>query len=482
MTPVPEEDSSPLDVPSGYRVGRWEVQSLLASGAFAGVYAARRTDPGTGDARGLPREAALKFLPTGTLTPRRLRHLQELAERELELHRKLHASRLNTMYEALTVDDPQHPALDGATVLVLERAEGSLRGWLDSAGPRLPSGPPGGPELLAQVCEGLVQLHEAGWVHGDLKPGNVLLMSDGSAQLGDFNLAAEVEGTHAYTPAFSTPDYTPPEVLWSPISERGQVLRPTADIWAFGVLAHVVLTGAFPLPGGTVAARRDAAVRYARGLDELRLAPELPAAWHPIVTACLARNHEERAEHTAASLLHRIDAALDTVPAPPPSRRRLLPFPRLRVRARRLWARHPVTLAATGAATVSALIAGFLLAPLSATSAPSSTPYGYKRCPAGSVCFFSEQDGNGRMCSWASDDTNWQSGRDTCRWARTRPVRSIFNNDGESKRRHDVEYHWRADYEPRKDGSSRIGCTAVNTQGNLAGTYAPRSHRWIRHC
>ncbi|MGW0302609.1 serine/threonine protein kinase, partial [Streptomyces anthocyanicus] len=151
-----------------------------------------------------------------------------------------------------------------------------------------------GPALLAQVCEGLHQLHRAGWVHGDLKPANVLLMADGSARLADFNMAAELEGTHAYTPAFSTPDYTPPELLWSEIGERGRRIRPSADVWAFGVLAHLVLTGSFPLPGGTPTARRDAAVAYARGGHELRLSPELPPGWREIVRACLTRTHADR--------------------------------------------------------------------------------------------------------------------------------------------------------------------------------------------
>ncbi|WP_343246208.1 protein kinase, partial [Streptomyces sp. SID5785] len=266
---------SPVDVPPGYRVGCWEVGPLLASGSFAAVYAARRTAPsGT-----LPATAALKFLPTGTATPRRLTHLRELADRELQLLRRLHGTpRLIRLYEALTVDDPDSPALDGATVLVLEKAQDSLAGLLD----RTPC-PPRGPELLAQIAEGLGQLHRAGWVHGDLKPANVLVMKDGSARLADFNLAAELDGTHAYAPAFATPDHTPPELFWSTLDERGQEIRPTADIWAYGVLAHLVLTGAHPLPGGTPTARRDAAVRYAQGLDELRLSPRLPAEWREVV-------------------------------------------------------------------------------------------------------------------------------------------------------------------------------------------------------
>ncbi|RSN86930.1 protein kinase [Streptomyces sp. WAC 05379] len=294
-----------VPVPRGYRVGEWEVREPIATGAFGSVYEARRT----GDAEDLPRTAALKFLPTGTGTPRQLTHLRELVEREVELHRRLKQPRLIRMYDTLVVDDPAHPPLDGATVLVLEKAEGSLATLL-AADPR----PAAGPVLLAQICEGLAQLHHAGWVHGDLKPANVLLMADGSARLADFNMAAELEGTHAYTPAFSTPDYTPPELLWSEIGERGRRIRPSADVWAFGVLAHLLLTGSFPLPGGTPTARRDAAAAYARGTDDLRLSPELPDVWREIVRDCLTRTHEDRVG--TQDLLRRVEAAAGTGRSP----------------------------------------------------------------------------------------------------------------------------------------------------------------------
>ncbi|MGW2520112.1 protein kinase domain-containing protein [Streptomyces sp. NPDC001617] len=302
-----------VQVPKGYRVGVWEVREPIATGAFGSVYEGRRTADVPGE--DLPPTAALKFLPTGTGTPRQLTHLRELIDREIELHRRLKRPRLIRMYETLTVDDPAHPPLDGATVLVLEKAERSLYALL-SATPR----PPAGPTLLAQICEGLAQLHHAGWVHGDLKPANVLLMKDGSARLADFNMAAELEGTHAYTPAFSTPDYTPPELLWSEIGERGRRIRPSADVWAFGVLAHLILTDSFPLPGGTPTARRDAAAAYARGTDELRLSPELPDAWREIVRDCLSRTHADRIATDA--LLRRVEQAAGTGRSPRPPRRR----------------------------------------------------------------------------------------------------------------------------------------------------------------
>ncbi|MCL8011711.1 protein kinase [Streptomyces sp. AS02] len=304
-----------VPVPKGYRVGVWEVREPIATGAFGSVYEARRVGGDealasrAADAGALPRTAALKFLPTGTGTPRQLTHLRELVDREVELHRRLKQPRLIRMYDTLTVDDPARPALDGATVLVLEKAEGSLSALL-AADPR----PAAGPALLAQICEGLAQLHHAGWVHGDLKPANVLLMADGSARLADFNMAAEMEGTHAYTPAFSTPDYTPPELLWSEIGERGRRIRPSADVWAFGVLAHLLLTDSFPLPGATPTARRDAAAAYARGTDDLRLSPELPDDWREIVRDCLTRTHADRVG--TRDLLRRVEAAAGTGRSP----------------------------------------------------------------------------------------------------------------------------------------------------------------------
>ncbi|MDG9722325.1 MULTISPECIES: protein kinase domain-containing protein [unclassified Streptomyces] len=348
-----------VPVPKGYRIGPWEVCEPLASGAFATVYDAtlhttdrtseatgRTTEATTGrtteatgrtsDGGELPRRAALKFLSTGTRTPRQLHHLRDLAEREVQLLRRLRSPRLIRMYDTLTVDDPEHPELDGATVLVLERAEGSL----DAVLARTPS-PDAGPALLAQICEGLHQLHHAGWVHGDLKPANVLLMADGSARLADFNMAAEMEGTHAYAPAFATPDYTPPELLWPEVDERGTRIRPSADVWAFGVLAHVVLTGGFPLPGATSEARADAATRYAHGREELRLSAGLPDVWRDILRDCLAPTHAERPSDTAA-LLRRVEEAAGT------SRSARLP----RLRPRR-W-RRPVLAAALAATIVGA--------------------------------------------------------------------------------------------------------------------------------
>ena len=145
-----------IQVPIGYRVGGWEVVRPIATGSWASVYEGRRVDGEGGATAGLPDRAALKFLPTGTLTPRQLGHLAEMAARELRAHRKLRHPRLIGFHHTLVVDDPGHPELDGAAVIVMERAAASLADALaraaggpvpdaarihrrDLRGPRLPA-------------------------------------------------------------------------------------------------------------------------------------------------------------------------------------------------------------------------------------------------------------------------------------------------------------------------------------------------------
>jgi hypothetical protein len=123
-----------------------------------------------------------------------------------------------------------------------------------------------------------------------------------------------------------------------------------------------------------------------------------------------------------------------------------------------------------------------------ATMRDDGPSYGYHRCPFRSVCFFSEQNGNGDLCAWEGNDPDWLSGRETCMWTADRPVKSIFYNGDESTGLGGVAYYRGRDYTPvgeditRPNSRMRTGCTSQHAQGNLAGTYAPLSHRFVEHC
>ncbi|WUH89718.1 serine/threonine protein kinase [Streptomyces sp. NBC_00433] len=313
-------------------MGDWTVHAPVATGSWGSVYEGRRAGRRSGDESGegaadgvgeLPGRVAMKFLPTGTMTPRQLSVLSDMVSREIRLHERLAHPRIVRLYRTLTVDDAESPEIDGCCVLIMELADGSLADTLrGAAGRPLPDAP----RIITEICEGLAHLHDSGWVHGDLKPANILLMHDGSVRLADFGLTAEMESTHAYLTPAGSPDYLPPERWTEQLTDRGVAIRPTSDVWALGVTAYQLLAGAMPFPGGTPRARAANAAQYAEGRARLTLSADLPPGWRDFVRDCLAPGHRERAAWTA-SALHSRAKALTADPAalirrPHPHRRR----------------------------------------------------------------------------------------------------------------------------------------------------------------
>ncbi|WP_374115278.1 serine/threonine-protein kinase [Streptomyces sp. G2] len=344
MTPLEDRraaadrDEGPELLPPGHRVGAWEVVEPIGAGGWSTVYAARPAVPATAG----PARVALKVMPTAGLAPRQLHRLVESARREAALGRRAGHPRLIALLDTFTLTAPDRPSLDGALVLVMERATGSLRDLLDAAGRgRRHDGTPDDgahpreadrdadreahrARLAEGICEGLAHLHRSGWVHADLKPENVLLAEDGSVKLSDFGLATELTGTHGHMPPMGTLDYLPPERWRAPLGERGVQVRTTADIWALGIVLHELLgSGVPPFPGATPGARGAAVQEYAAGRAPLRLDPAVPPFWRELVADCLAPTHAARAPHTAEALLARIAARPGArAPAPPPRRGR----------------------------------------------------------------------------------------------------------------------------------------------------------------
>ncbi|MFF2956292.1 serine/threonine-protein kinase, partial [Kitasatospora sp. NPDC057965] len=317
--PEPPEDGAGFAVPPGCVVAGYRVGERIGAGGWGSVYAARREGAGSdggsgagfgetcgGGSGGLsgggPCEAAVKFLHPGRLSPGQRDTMRQLAHSEMRFSRRADHPHLIRTLAVVTLADPAHPALDGALALVMERAAGSLQDVL--AGTRPPAPVPDAGRILAEVAAGLRHMHTAGWVHGDLKPANVLLMPDGTAKLADFGLTAELDGTHAYAPPLGSPDHVPPEWWSQRTGAHGVALRPSADLWAFGVLAHQLLTGGLhPFLGATARARSLAALAYARGSAPLRLDAALPERWRPLVAACLTADRRRRAEVDLAALL-----------------------------------------------------------------------------------------------------------------------------------------------------------------------------------
>ncbi|MFC8595189.1 serine/threonine-protein kinase [Streptomyces atroolivaceus] len=303
-----EHDRTDL-LPPGYQVGDWVVTHRIGSGGWSTVYAARPADghpDRTGGTATPPdlTDVALKIMPTAGLAPRQARRIVESARREVELGRRAGHPRLIGLLESLVLSAPDRPSLEGAIVLVMERAAGSLRELVDAGVPEADRG-----RLIAGICEGLAHLHRSGWVHADLKPENVLLGRDHSVKLSDFGLATELTGTHGYAPPMGTLDYFPPERWRAPLGELGVRVRPTADIWALGIVIHEVFaSGRSPFAGATSVARGAAVQEYGEGRAPLRMDHAVPPFWREMAADCLAPTHDARAPHTAESLLARIAA------------------------------------------------------------------------------------------------------------------------------------------------------------------------------
>ena len=150
--------------------------------------------------------------------------------------------------------------------------------------------------ILESVCRTMAFAHDAGVVHLDLKPGNIMLGAFGEVQVVDWGLAALVrcaepggEPGPREGEVYGTPAYMPPE------QARGESQRidERADVFALGAILCEVLTGTPPYPHGHEASRRDASGGDLAGaLERLQAcaAPDLAE----LCAASLARDPEQR--------------------------------------------------------------------------------------------------------------------------------------------------------------------------------------------
>jgi len=98
--------------------------------------------------------------------------------------------------------------------------------------------------LLREVASALAFLHGIGVVHSDLKPENIMLSteqaSDSALKLVDFG-SSEIPGVESSFPASFTPAYAPPEAF-----DMKEATKPSADMWAVGVILYIMLVGSHP--------------------------------------------------------------------------------------------------------------------------------------------------------------------------------------------------------------------------------------------
>ena len=255
----------------GDTLGRYRVERTLGAGAMGVVFAAH--DPK------LRRSVAVKlWRPERDFAPDRNR------------------SRL--LAEARAMARVSHPNVvpiydvgveREAVFIAMERVtEGSLAGWLKTRRPWRAV-----LRLMTAAAEGLAAAHDAGLIHRDFKPGNVLLTQDGRVLVADFGLAIvdrlrdareTEELLQSATGPAGTPMYMAPEQL------RGERGDARSDQYAFAVTLYEALYGHHPFRAATVEALL---VQQSAGVGECP-DPEIPFWVHEAVARGLAEDPRER--------------------------------------------------------------------------------------------------------------------------------------------------------------------------------------------
>jgi serine/threonine-protein kinase len=291
----------------GRSIAHYRITSKLGQGGMGEVYRARDTKLG--------RDVALKLLPAAFTEDR-----ERLArfEREAQLLAQLQHANIAAIYGV--------EEAGGGRALVMELVDGEdLAALLDRG--KLPLD-----EALAiarQIAEALEAAHEQGIVHRDLKPANVKVRPDGTVKVLDFGLAK------AFDPAAATTSATSPTLMNSPTltavhgtqlgvilgtaaymapeQARGKAVDKRADIWAFGVVLHEMLTGRRLFSGEESSDVLAAVLR--QEIDFAAFPAEVPAPVRRLVARCLDRDPKRRLRDIGEARLAL--AGVDTLETPP---------------------------------------------------------------------------------------------------------------------------------------------------------------------
>lgn len=177
--------------------------------------------------------------------------------------------------------------------LAMEYVPGhTLRDTLDEKGaltPRLALA------LLDPVVEGLSAAHQAGLVHRDVKPENVLMSQDGRIKIGDFGLARAASASNSTATLIGTVAYIAPELV------SGGAADARSDIYSVGIMLFEMLTGRQPFTGETSIQIAYQHVNSSVPLPS-SMVPGLAPDLDELVQWCTARDPDQR-PHSAQDLL-----------------------------------------------------------------------------------------------------------------------------------------------------------------------------------
>ncbi len=305
----------------GTTLGPYRVLDKLGEGGMGQVFRARDTK--------LNRDVALKILPPALAEDpdRRMRF-----EREAQALAALNHPNIAQVYDAGRLDHgADGPATPGVFAIVMELVEG------EDLAERIARGPIAVRETLAiakQLAAALEAAHEKGIVHRDLKPANIKVTPDGVVKVLDFGLAKALDAGPSDLRTLGPPDLRtlgppdlrtlgPPDLrtlgpsdprtvgptrtspamtamgmvlgtaaYMSPEQAKGRPVDKRADIWAFGVVLHEMLTGEQLFGAETVA--ETLGLIFSREPDLGALPADVPSGMRTLVGRCLEKDPKRR--------------------------------------------------------------------------------------------------------------------------------------------------------------------------------------------
>ncbi|WP_053226247.1 protein kinase domain-containing protein [Solirubrobacter soli] len=249
---------------------RYRLERRLGVGGMATVQLAFDTR--------LERNVAVKLLAE---------HLAEDASFVSRFRREALAAARLVHPNIVQVFDFGSDARSGRQFIVMEYVDGhSCAELLRDNGPMSPRD---AVEILTQACRGLDYAHRNGVVHRDVKPGNLMVNTDGVVKLADFGIAkaAEQSDITKVGSVLGTAAYLSPE------QARGEKAGPSSDMYALGVVSYQLMSGHLPYEAASLTdlARLQESGPPPRLSDEVR---DVPVTLAAAVARALAKDPARR--------------------------------------------------------------------------------------------------------------------------------------------------------------------------------------------
>ena len=147
--------------------------------------------------------------------------------------------------------------------------------------------------IAIQICSGIGAAHEAGLIHRDIKPQNIMISKEGKVKVTDFGIAKAVSSNTISSNAMGSVHYTSPE------QARGGYSDEKSDIYSLGITLFEMVTGRVPFDGDSTVS---IAIKHLQ--EEItppsEYVPDIPYSLEQIILKCTQKNGERRYAGTSA--------------------------------------------------------------------------------------------------------------------------------------------------------------------------------------